>query len=465
MEVRLLNARNKDALLPWLSVRDLSALFGTCRYLRQTVLELNQQDESPLSVTYAAASVQDKFLTCIDFGRQEDFQQLAKQFYDEFQTVWNEADTELKEREISKPFFDIYFAAASYATRTGKVEYLEDVWDEMFETYDWEFSNYNDYSFKLLEMGVQWSHPSIVEYILQAPIDNNTPESNPALWDMLIEKGFDAASKYRNIPAARCFLSRGVYITVYKLVKLNDNDLFDKYIEDASLKHWIYEWDSEIKPCLDLAIVNQNQYILGRLIQIATDYDGGFLDQMRQYIAINFPSPSFFASTFLQRLMNNKVGISVMIEQLPENVVVSGTWILDDWFVGQTLINYMRDRSRARRLVDVCLDFVGTGRNDSSLGNSLLWILRHDSRDPAVKAKSCAYLYALRRMLVKHPQRDDPEMTNELLEIPFPMQTLVGTFRLDHPTNQTYNDVVAKLLDPNNKHYTEADREILGDYL
>jgi len=87
----------------------------------------------------------------------------------------------------------------------------------------------------------------------------------------------------------------------------------------------------------------------------------------------------------------------------------------------------MGARNQALDLVQACLDFGSVGPGN----NPLVYILTNDPRDPGVKAKSTAYLFALRTILSTDIAGDDWQILQTLLEIPFPISTLVKVFDID----------------------------------
>ncbi len=78
-------------------------------------------------------------------------------------------------------------------------------------------------------------------------------------------------------------------------------------------------------------------------------------------------------------------------------------------FSGETVVEYMRDRRRAMRLIDICLDPVVSARAEY---NPLKDLLFADETDPEIQAESAAYIYAFRKLMGLPPDTLDRSTVN-----------------------------------------------------
>jgi len=141
----------------------------------------------------------------------------------------------------------------------------------------------------------------------------------------------------------------------------------------------------------------------------------------------------------------------------------------------------MRSRESAMGVIKASLEYeehkVLSGNYDG-VGSPLIFILQHDERDPHTKVKSIAYLYALRWLIVHSKGNEFLDTIQELLLLPFPMRVLIKCFDTDmEHTNTTnmkdfdsisqsvYTQVLEVLLDPRNRNYNDADRDLLVQFL
>ena len=100
-------------------------------------------------------------------------------------------------------------------------------------------------------------------------------------------------------------------------------------------------------------------------------------------------------------------------------------------FESETVTEYMRDRRRAMRLIDICLGPVVSARIEHSPLEDLLCI---DETNPAVQAESPAYIYAFRRLIGMLP--DTPKWSKTALiqliqTVPFRLGFLVKVLLSD----------------------------------
>jgi len=144
-----------------------------------------------------------------------------------------------------------------------------------------------------------------------------------------------------------------------------------------------------------------------------------------------------------------------------------------------TISQHMQNKLSACHLMQACLDFGEQGSNAPGV-----YIIQHDTRDPVIKAKSTAYLFALRSILASPalPVVNHGFLT-ELLKIPFSIYTLIKVFDADMrrimaaiPDQRddanyeyihtfAYPQVLKWLANPANSNYSDTNRQALASFL
>jgi len=394
--------RVSDALFERLTIHDLISLRNVDRDLRSFIY-----DRRFLEKKFAIADAETQMTACVEMHQFPLFRQMSSDLFN-----------------IYKPpgLSEMFIRITAFAAKRGEVEYME-VLREYIKTLEAEEEEDKQPERKdlddLVNIAVEYNHPSVMDYVLD---HYGTDEDH--VRDVYLHLGLDAAVKYVNKKAAACFLGNPAISfggnVLLSLIRLDDIHIFDQFADRVvyfSRRWFLANIESILRESI---VIVGNPLITERII--------GFLNQ-------GIPNPQLVEqlNAYVDSLMRQKQVLDVVPvfeinqPQLLLDIGWGGTRILIDYGMnGKRLLKYMKSRQHAREMIDACFSYTGSGES-----NPLIYILRHDIRSPHTKSKSCAYLYALRVLLSRHSRRDDPEMINELLEIPFQMSTLIRCFEID----------------------------------
>jgi hypothetical protein len=250
----VLNEVYGHAMLEQLNVFDLCMLY---RVDIATRAFLNKY-----GILRLAVSRREKLLVCVELDLLDQFKCIVAGLGVE--QICDEDDKEEAHKEIVE--------VCNAAIAKGKIEYLEATEYELYALYNWEDADHDDYSFDFMECAVKCNKPSVVRYLLERTDEEGEPHTDECTHAYLY-RGLRAAVSRCNKDAAEFFLGHPGMRMYSKelnlLLQLNDNAIYDKYIDRGTLLYFWYDNWYSIKSSLNITLMNFNAYLYEKVRDLA----------------------------------------------------------------------------------------------------------------------------------------------------------------------------------------------------
>ncbi len=213
-------------------------------------------------------NIKGRLLVCMELDMMGKFKSIVEEFDPEGKYRRTDSLSEDDEEEMDK-VLQLLIDTSHDAIRLGKIEYLDALKEDLYVMYDWDCANYDDYSFDFMDEAVKCNRPSVVKYLLTRDDEEGEPHSDQCV-NAYLHRGLKTAVQVYNRDAITFFFDHPK-LELYDsdldlLLHIDDNDLFDKYIDRVVLLYFWYDSWFSIRSSLSIPLRNNNEYLRQKVI-------------------------------------------------------------------------------------------------------------------------------------------------------------------------------------------------------